>query len=133
MNIDQYRKLLQSFCVTVGLDPVALLEHGTVTVDGMDMQLIFNEEADPEWIHIRIDLGLRFEELGHQAHRELLAANYKPPSHDSINVSVHPQLGNVILGLKSPASLDMTPEKLANHLQHHAQNASDWRNAFQST
>jgi hypothetical protein len=131
MNIEQYRKLLYSLCEITGLDCDALQENGAVTVDGTDMQLLFDEQADPESVHIRVDLGARFEEVGSNAHRALLVATYDASPKEMLNVSVHPQSGHIVITSRSSLDPDMTGENLAIDLQRHARSVREWWSEFQ--
>jgi hypothetical protein len=130
MNIEQYWRLLQAFSKIAGLDPHALREDGAVSVDGIDMQLLFNEAADSEAVHVRVDLDTRFDEVGSDVHRALLAANYDSPPEQLLKVSVHPPSGNLVITFRLPLGLDVSGETLANDLQRHARDIREWWHGF---
>jgi hypothetical protein len=124
MNSEKYRKLIYEFCDYVGLtDPLGLLENNCVTVDGVDMLMMYDEKINPDVIHLRIDFGGSKGENMAEIRTAMLEANYGWGLDGNAVFSVHPQAGHAILTLRLPLTEDTNAARLAQALDQCAQEA----------
>lgn len=118
MNRHQYETLLEGLCTCCNLDFNLLRERSILEMEGRTVCLIYDEQAHPQQLNIRIDLG-RVDIAPHAVKEAMLQANYALGLNGAAVFSVEPHSAHAVLtlaqgldGLTAPQLLDSLKENL---------------------
>ena len=127
MGIEDYKRLIEDFCASEGIDDVgAMLHRGFVDIDDVSMQVEYLEASH----HCRVlaDLGEIPAEHESELREFMLEFNFGNSDPDLPVLSVHPDTGRAALAVHLPLAGMFADGGLMRAIEQHVQPLLEWWN-----
>ena len=127
MGIEDYKRLIEDFCASEGIDDVgAMLHRGFVDIDDVSMQVEYLEASH----HCRVlaDLGEIPAEHESELCPFMLESNFDGTEPGLPVLSVHPETGRAVLAVHLPLAGMLAEGGLMKAIEQHVQPLIGWWN-----
>ena len=127
MGIEDYKRLIEAFCASEGIDDVgAMLHRGFVDIDDVSMQVEYLEASH----HCRVlaDLGEIPAEHESELCEFMLEFNFGDSEYGLPVLSIHPDTGRAVLAVHLPLAGVLADGGLMQAIEQHVQPRIEWWN-----
>ena len=127
MGIEDYKRLIEDFCASEGIDDVgAMLHRGFVDIDDVSMQVEYLDAS--QQCRVLADLGEIPAEHESELREFMLEFNFGDSEYGLPVLSVHPDTGRAVLAVHLPLAGMLADGGLMQAIEQHVQPLIEWWN-----
>ena len=125
MGIEDYKRLIEDFCASEGIDDVgAMLHRGFVDIDDVPMQVEYLEASHQ--CRVLADMGEIPAEHESELCEFMLEANFDNSDPGLPVLSIHPDTGRAVLAVHLPLAGMLADGGLMQSIEKHVQPLIEW-------
>ena len=127
MGIEDYKRLIEEFCVSEGIDDVgALLHRGFIDIDEVSMKFEYLDAS--RQCRVLADLGEIPSEHESELRGLMLENNFSDGNYAMPVLSIHPDTGRAVLAVHLPLAGVLAEGGLMRTVEQHVQPLIKWWN-----